>query len=164
MKDILSSVFGFLKYFLLIAAFGLVFYCINITYARLEKPLSEAVGVFIPFGFVLLMYIVNLVIRSKSVKGNLLFNFVSVFVFSITIVICLRAMFDSNMILFERYGINFNPAYFADNLSMVESMLYMIGGANVLLVLCDIIGKERKKKNKDKKKVSASKEKDDDKE
>ncbi len=164
MKDILSSVFGFLKYFLLIAAFGLVFYCINITYARLEKPLSEAVGVFIPFGFVLLMYIVNLVIRSKSVKGNLLFNFVSVFVFSITIVICLRAMFDNNMILFERYGINFNPAYFADNLSMVESMLYMIGGANVLLVLCDIIGKERKKKNKDKKKVFASKGKDDDKE
>lgn len=145
MKDILCKLFSFFKYFLLIVAFGLVFYCINVTYGRLEKPLSDAISVFIPFALVLLMYIINLIVRSKSVSSNLLFNFVSVFVFGITIVICLRAMFDSNMILYLRYGINFNPSYFADNLSMIESMVYMIGGSNVLLLICDFVNRGKKK-------------------
>lgn len=146
MKDILCKFFGFFKYILLVVAFGLVFYCINVTYARLEKPLSDAINVFIPFGFVLLMFIITLIVKSKSVGKNLLFNFVSVFVFLITIVVCLRAIFDTNMILYYRYGINFNPAYFSDNLSMIESMLYMIGGANVLLLICDIFNKKPKSK------------------
>ena len=81
--------------------------------------------------------------NGKNIK-NLLFNFVSVFVFLITIVVCFRAIFDTNMILYYRYGINFNPAYFSDNLSMIESMLYMIGGANVLLLICDIFNKKPK--------------------
>ena len=144
MKDILCKFFGFFKYILLVVAFGLVFYCINVTYARLEKPLSDAINVFIPFGFVLLMFIITLIVKSKSVGKNLLFNFVSVFVFLINIVVCLRAIFDTNMILY--YGINFNPAYFSDNLSMIESMLYMIGGANVLLLICDIFNKKPKAK------------------
>lgn len=142
MKDILCKFFGFFKYILLVVAFGLVFYCINVTYARLEKPLSDAINVFIPFGFVLLMFIITLIVKSKSVGKNLLFNFVSVFVFLITIVVCLRSIFDTNMILYYRYGINFNPAYFSDNLSMIESMLYMIAGANVLLLICDIFNKK----------------------
>lgn len=146
MKDILCKFFGFFKYILLVVAFGLVFYCINVTYARLEKPLSDAINVFIPFGFVLLMFIITLIVKSKSVGKNLLFNFVSVFVFLITIVVCLRSIFDTNMILYHRYGINFNPAYFSDNLSMIESMLYMIGGANVVLLICDIINKKPKAK------------------
>ena len=111
MKRILSGFFGFFKYILFIAAFGLVFYGIMTTYGRLEKPLTDAVDVFIPFAFVLLVFIITLITRSKFVKDNLLFNFVSVFIFIFIIVVCLRAMFDKNMILYYRYGINFNPAY-----------------------------------------------------
>lgn len=146
MKEILCKFFGFFKYILLIVAFGLVFYGIMITYGRLEKPLTEAVDVFVPFAFVLLIFIVTLIVKSKSVGENLLFNFVAVFVFIVIIIVCLRAMFDTNMILFYRYGIDYNPAFLSDNLSAIEAMLYMIGGANVVLLLCDFIKREKKSK------------------
>lgn len=146
MKEILCRFFGFFKYILLIVAFGLVFYGIMITYGRLEKPLTEAVDVFVPFAFVLLIFIVTLIVKSKSVGENLLFNFVAVFVFIVIIIVCLRAMFDTNMILFYRYGIDYNPAFLSDNLSAIEAMLYMIGGANVVLLLCDFIKREKKSK------------------
>lgn len=149
MKEILCKLFGFLKYILLVVSFGLVFYGIMVTYGRLEKPLTDAVSVFIPFAFVFLVFIITLVTKSKFVGDNLLFNFVAVFAFIVTIIICLRAMFDTNMILFHRYGINYNPAFFSDNLAAIEAMLYMIGGSNVVLLICDLIKKERKPKVKE---------------
>lgn len=156
MKEILSKFFGFFKYILLIISFGLVFYGIIVTYGRLEKSLTDAVDVFIPFAFVLLTFIITLIVKSKSVGENLLFNFVSVFVFIVIIIVCLRAMFDTNMILFYRYGIDYNPSFFSDNLSAIEAMLYMIGGSNVILLLCDFIN--RKKKTKETEIVSEKKE------
>ena len=126
MKDVLNKMFSILKYILLITAFGLVFYGIMATYSRLDKPLSEATGVFIPFAFVLIMFIVN-IIFSNSANKSLLFNFVSCLVFVVSIVISLRSMFDKNMLLYYKYGINFNSAFFADNLSAIQFMLYVIG-------------------------------------
>lgn len=143
MKDILCKIFGFFKYVLLVISFGLVFYGIMVTYGRLEKPLTDAVYVFLPFAFVLVVFLVTLISRSKSISESLLFNFVAVFVFLVIIIICLRAMFDNNMILFYRYGINYNPAFFSDNLSAIEAMLYMVGGANVIFLLCDFLGREK---------------------
>lgn len=144
MKDILCKLFGFFKYILFIVAFGLVFYGIMVTYGRLEKPLTDAVDVFIPFGVVLVLFIITLIVKSKYVGSNLLFNFVAVLVFILTIVICLRSMCDTNMILYHRYGIKFNPAYFSDNLSAIQSMLYMLAGANALLIICDFVNKKKK--------------------
>lgn len=144
MHDILSKFFGFLKYILLVVAFGLVFYGIIVTYGRLDKPLTDATDVFVPFGFVLIVFLITLIVRSKAVGKNLFFNFTSVFVFVVIIIICLRSMFDTNMILFHRYGVNFNPAFFADNMSAIIAMVYMIGGANVLLLLCDFFNKKDK--------------------
>lgn len=146
MEKILSKLFGFLKYILLIVAFGLVFFGIMKTYARLEKPLTDAVNIFIPFAFVLLMYVVNLFKKNKHVSDNLFFNFVSVLTFVVIIIICLRSLFDTNMILWSKYNIDFNPAYFADNISLIKSLLYMIGGANVLLFICGIVDRDKKKK------------------
>ena len=100
MKDILSKVFGFLKYILLIVSLGLVLFGIMTTYSRLNKPLLEAVSVFVPFVLVLLVFVVSLVMRSKLSDSKLLFNFVSCFVFVVTIIIGLRSMFDKNMLLF----------------------------------------------------------------
>ena len=142
MKDVLSKLFSFLKYILLIISFGLVLFCIMTTYVRLEKPLTEAVGVFVPFVFVLVIYLINIVIRSKAVGNNLLFNFVSCMIFIVTIVICLRSMFDKNMLLYYKYELNFNPAFFADNLSAIEFMLYMIGITNVMLLIVGFLSKK----------------------
>ena len=143
MRDILSKLFGFLKYILFIAAFGLVLFCIMKTYARLQKPLTDAIDVFIPFGIVIILFVIGLATRSKSVGKNLLFNFVCTIVFVFTIVICLRSMFDTNMILYHRYNISFNPAFFSDNLSAVVPMLYMIASADLILLICDFINREK---------------------
>lgn len=143
MKDILSSLFGFLKYFLLIIAFGLVFYGIMVTYARLEKSLVQAVPIFIPFILVLFTYIFSIVINGKNVSKNLLFNLTSVLVFSVVIIICLRAKFDTNMILYHRYQIHFNPSYFADNLAIIKALVYMIGISNIILLICNVLEKDK---------------------
>ena len=145
MKTILCKIFSFLKYILLIAAFGLVLFGIISTYARLDKPLTESFGVFIPFAIVLITYIINIIVRSKHVSNSLLFNFVSVAVFVLAIIICLRSMFDTNMILFYKYGINYNPSFFADNLSAICTMVYMIGFSNIILLICDFIDRDKKK-------------------
>lgn len=144
MKDILSKLFAFFKYILLVAAFGLVLYGIMMTYSRLEKSLVEAVNVFIPFGFVLITFLITLITQSKKIGNNLLFNFICCFVFSIIILICLRSMFDKNMILYHKYQMNYNSAFFADNLSAIEVMLYMIGAANVLLLISDFLTRKKK--------------------
>ena len=147
MRELLCKIFSFLKYILLIVSFGLVFYGIINTYGRLEKPLTEAISIFVPFGVVLLLFLINLFTRSKYTSTSLLFNFVSVFAFVVIIIICLRSMFDTNMILFHRYGIDYNPSFFADNLSVICAMLYMIGASNVILLICDILDKDKKIKN-----------------
>lgn len=146
MRELLCKIFSFLKYILLIVSFGLVFYGIINTYGRLEKPLTEAISIFVPFGVVLLLFLINLFTRSKYTSTSLLFNFVSVFAFVVIIIICLRSMFDTNMILFHRYGIDYNPSFFADNLSVICAMLYMIGASNFILLICDILDKDKKNK------------------
>ncbi len=147
MKDVLASLFGFLKYLLLIISFGLVFFGIMTTYSRLNKSLLDAIGVFLPFALVLLVFIISMIMHSKLSKSKLLFNFVSCLVFVVTIIIGLRSMFDKNMLLYYKYQINFNPTFFADNLSAIEFMLYMIFVSNVLLIICDIL--KKKKNNND---------------
>lgn len=144
MRDVLGKILSFLKYILFIIAFGLVFYSIMKTYGRLEKPLSEAINVFIPFGLVLITFLISLVTRAKYVSKSLLFNFVSVLFFIVVIIVCLRAMFDNNMVLFYRYGIDYNPAFLSDNLAGFMAILYMIFGANVILLLCSLIDRNKK--------------------
>ena len=135
--------FGFLKYILLIVSFGLVLFGIMTTYSRLEKPLTDAFGVFLPFGLVLLTYLITLITSNELSKSKLLFNFVSCFAFVVTIIIVLRSMFDKNMLLFYKYQINFNPTFFADNLSAIKVMLFMIFVSNVLLIISDYLTKNK---------------------
>ena len=146
MKDVLAKLFGFLKYILLMVSFGLIFFGIMTTYSRLEKPLTDAVSIFLPFVLVLLSFIVTMIMNSNLYNSKLLFNFVSCLVFVVTIIIGLRSIFDKNMLLFYKYQINFNPTFFADNLSAIEFMLYMIFTANVLLIICDLLTKSNKAK------------------
>jgi len=144
MKEILSKLFGFLKFILLIIAFGLVFYGIMATYARLQKPLTEAVNVFLPFVLVLIVFFVNMIIGGKYSRSRLLFNFVSCFSLMVTIIIGLRSLLDKNMLLYYKYDIKFNPTFFADNLSGIQVMLYMIFAANILLIVYEKLSGKKK--------------------
>lgn len=146
MSNILCRICGFFKYILFAVSLGLVLYGIMVTFGRLEKPLTDGMDVFVPFGIVLVMFIITIFSRSRSVRDNLFFNFVCVITFIVTIIVCVRSMFDTNMILFYRYGIDYNPTFLADNLSAICAMMYMIAGANFLLLLCDLINRKRKDK------------------
>lgn len=157
MRDILCKILSFLKYIMFIIAFGLVFYSIIKTYGRLEKPLSEAINVFVPFGLVLFAFLISLVTRAKYVSKSFLFNLVAVLFFVVVIIVCLRAMFDNNMVLFYRYGIDYNPAFLSDNLAAFIAMLYMIFGANIVLLLCSFL--DRNKEIKESKEEEVEKEK-----
>ena len=48
------------------------------------------------------------------------------------------------MVLFYRYGIDYNPAFLSDNLAGFMAILYMIFGANVILLLCSLIDRNKK--------------------
>lgn len=143
MNEILCKFFSFAKYILLIIAFGLVFYGVMVTHSRLGKPLSDSMDIFFPFLFVFVIFLANLFIRNKSISENLFFNFVSVLVFSLIILICYRSMFDTNMLLYHKYDIKYNPSFFSDNLSAIKVMLYMLGASDIILLGCDFIGRKR---------------------
>ena len=156
MEKILAKFFGFLKYLLLIAAFGLTFFGIMKTYSRLDKSLFEAFDVFLPFALVLIMFMVNLFVKNKHVNDNLFFNFVSCLAFSVMILVGVRSLFDTNMVLWSKYNIDFNPAYFADNISLIQALLYMVFASNVVLFVCGLLDTNKNKKviaNKENKKV-----------
>lgn len=145
MKVFFSRFLGFLKYVLLIVSFALVFYGILVTYKRLDKNILEAIPLFIPFFVILVVYIINLFIKSNIIKDNLFYNAVSAIVFVVIIIILIRAKFDTGMILYYKYAIDFNPAYFADNLSTIQMMLYTLAGSNVLLMLSTLFDEKKVK-------------------
>lgn len=144
MNKILSRIFSVLKYILLIAAFGITLYGMIMTYKRLEKDLVEAIPTLLPFAILLITFLVNLFIKSPVIKNNLLYNFTAVVVLAVIIVIGLRAKFDTNMLLYYKYKIDYNPLYLSDNLSSIKLMLYCLTGANVLLMLSTIFDRKKK--------------------
>lgn len=143
MNKILSSFFGIIKYLLFVVSIGLVAFGIVKTYGRLDKPLTDSISVFVPFVFVLVLFFVNIFTRNKYTRDNLFFNFLAVLLFTAIIIICLRSMFDKNMVLFYRYNIDFNPEFFSNNLSLIQMGLYLLGAANLFLVICHFLDKKK---------------------
>ena len=132
-----------LKYLLLVVAFCLTFIGILKTYQRLEKSLVESVPTLLPFAVLFIVFIVNLFIKKPVIKDNLLYNLTACLALAVTIIVGIRAMYDTGMILYEKYGIGFNPLYFSDNLGSVRIMLYCLAGSNVLLMLSTVFDKRK---------------------
>lgn len=145
MNKILAKMFGILKILLFILSIMSVLFGILSTYSRLEKSLLDAISIFIPFILLLVIYIVNLIRRDSKINDNLFLNFVSCIVFTAIIVFGVRAKLDTNMVLYYKYGINYNPSFFSDNLTFVVSMLYCLIVSNFFLIVASILGKEKKK-------------------
>lgn len=147
MSNIFSKVFFFLRYILIVIAFLLIFMGIIFTYQRLEKSLSESISVLLPFVLVFIVFIINLFVSKKSCSENLLFNFGTFLILIVVVLIGLRAKFDTNMLIYYKYNISYNSAYLADNLAMIDSMLYIVFASNILLIIGDLFGKKEAKKN-----------------
>lgn len=144
MNKILSKFFEIIKIIFFVASIVLVLFGILSTYSRLQKSLTEAINIFIPFILLFIVYLINFARKDKKVNENILLNFVSCLVFISIIIFSLRSKFDTNMTLYYKYNIGFNPAFFSDNLAFVITMLYCLILSNVFLIISSLMSNEKR--------------------
>lgn len=147
MKRIINGLFSFLKYVLLILAFGLTLFIILRMYTRLSKTLNDAVFVFLPYAILLLLFILNICLKREAVTKNIFFNITASLVFSVNIFVCLRAILDRNMLFNVIQKMDVNSNYFDNYLSFNQIMLYGLILADIIFMFVP---------NTKKKKVSSS--------
>ena len=148
MIKIFNKLFNFLKILMALVSLGLTLYILIFMYQRLEKnPFGESFfeffGVLLPFILLIISFVLNIVLRHKNVTGNAFYNAGCVTALASILYICYRTLVDQNMVFFGKdgYGINFN--YFADQISQIKVMLYIMFVVNIFLM---IEGKLNKKK------------------
>ncbi len=119
-------------------------YIVIFMFKRLAKDvfgqnLMEFLAIVFPYFLLLILNIVNIFLKQKSVNDNLFYNATSFFV-SITILIfCYRALFDKNMFLWYKYGYNINFNYFSDQIAAIKVMLYGLSIGNILLMISNYL-------------------------
>lgn len=134
MKKMINILFYVLKFILLIAAFALTLYIILAMYQRLDKSMIDSVSIFLPFGAILIMFLINLCLKNKGVVNSLFYNLTSCIVFSTIIVVSCRAIFDKNMVLNQIMGYNIDFTYFNDFIPFMNLMLYGLVISNLFLI------------------------------
>lgn len=145
MQKILSRLFHVLKFVMLAIGFLVVFYGILVTYKRLNKNLLSALPVIMPFVVLLIMFVINGFSKKYSLKDNLLYNFTCFIVLLAVIIVGVRAKIDTNMILYYKYKIDYNPLYLSDNLSTIRVLLYGLSIATVFYMLPGLVDGKKKK-------------------
>lgn len=153
MINIINKMFSFLKVILLLAAFMITLYITMYMYYNLEKqPLGsdfmEFFANLLPYIILLVLFVINFVLRQKSVNNSIFYNLTCVIVFGAIIFMGYRALFDENMVLWHKTDYHINFEYFADQLSQIKVMVYGLIGANVLLMIEGFLSKEKKEKSK----------------
>lgn len=162
MKKVINIMLGVLKYLLLLVAFSASLFIVLKMNQRLGKSITDSINIFIPYGILLLLYILNFSLDRRAILDNLFYNLTSCLVFSTNLVVFYRAVFDYNMLFngIQKMGVNFN--YFNDYLSFNRIMLYGLIIADIIFMFIP----NMKKKNtinlelKDNKEVKESKKED----
>ena len=149
MKNILNTMFYILKFILFFVALGLSFYIILGMYNRLEKDYIGCINLVIPYILVIIIFCVNLFKNQQVVTKNIFYNITCVLVFSTITVVCLRAIFDKNMLLNGIMGYNINFSYFSDFLVFMKIMLYGLFLGNIFLILSGIEIREKKQEEEE---------------
>lgn len=143
MKNILSKLFYVLNYVLMFISFTLILIGILFTYSRLDKSLVGAITIFIPYILVVILMVVNLFNKKSNISNNLLFNLTGFLVFLTIIIIGLRAKFDTSILLYQKYKINYNPNFLADNLSTIRVLLYCLSASNALILIRSLFNEKQ---------------------
>lgn len=140
MVKILNKLFYILKNIMLPILLLATIYIVAYMFQRLEKnmfgeDLYEFIFIIVPYLLLIILSFINFTFYQKSVSKNFFYNITS-FIIMLTIgVFCYRALFDSNMILWHRYGYNINFHYFSDQIAPIKVMLYGLSVANILLMI-----------------------------
>ncbi len=144
MVKLLNKLLIILKNILLPITLFASIYIVIFMFKRLDKDvfgqnLMEFLAIVFPYFLLLILNIVNIFLKQKSVNDNLFYNATSFFV-SITILIfCYRALFDKNMFLWYKYGYNINFNYFSDQIAAIKVMLYGLSIGNILLMISNYL-------------------------
>ncbi len=134
MKKLLNVLFSFLKYILLLAAFGSTLFVVLKLYTRLEKDITQSLNVFLPYFVLLVMFVISFCLNREYVRKNIFFNITCCLVFGTNLVVIYRAIFDTNMLFnsIQKMGVNFN--YFNDYLAFNNIMLYGLAVSNLVFM------------------------------
>lgn len=148
MKRILNGLFFVLKWILLLSSFAITFYIILSMYDRVNKSLIESIDLFIPYVLILILFMINIFLKQDSVSKNIFYNLTCCLVFTTTLVVGARAIYDKNMVLNEIMGYGINFSYFNDFLAFMKVLLYGLSIGNIFFMVHE---KEKKEEPKTKK-------------
>lgn len=136
-------------------------------YQRLEKNILDALDIFIPYVFLLILLLLNHILKQKYVTSNIFYNITCCLVFSLFIFVSYRAMFDNYMILSLKNSYNMSFYYFSDMISPFKALLYLLIVSNICLIIVGSLSKREvqlvednystNSKNKNKERVSNKK-------
>ena len=148
MIKLFNKLFNILKVLMLFISFLATMYILIMMYVRLEKEpfgndFMEFFGVVLPFILVLIAFVVNIVGKHKVVNENIFFNTSAIISFSAILLFCCRSLLDKNMVLWTAAGYNINFTYFADKITQINVMLYLMLVIDFVLIF---YGKLTKKK------------------
>ncbi len=134
MKKIINAIFYVLKFLLFLGAFGLTLMIIVQMNTRLNKGFMTTINVFIPFLLLLILFVINLILKQRSVTNQLFYNITCCLVFAVIIYVGYRAMMDKNMVLNDKYGYGIDFNYFNNFVSYLKIMLYGLCIGNIFFM------------------------------
>ena len=143
MKQIFNYMFYLLKFLLLIGAFGTTLFVMMRMNMRLDRNIVDSLHIFIPFIVLLVVFIINIIFKQNGVTNNLFYNLTCCLVFATVLFVGYRAIFDTNMVLNEKYGYGIDFNFFDNFIAYMNIMLYGLSIADIFFMF-----KEREKSKK----------------
>ena len=134
MKKIFNWLFYGLKFILLIGALGLTLFVLIRMNVRLEKNMMSVIPELVPFAILLILFVINMIFKQKSVNENVFYNLTCCLVLVTIVCVSLRAIFDTNMVLNAKYGYGVDFNFFDNFVPYINIMLYGLSIADVLFM------------------------------
>ncbi len=140
MIKIFNYLLNFIKIVLILVSFTLVSYISLFMYKDLNKDilhnyLLEFSLILLPFIILIFIYIYTLISKNKTVNENMYFSLVNFICLSAILVICLRTIFDKNIVEYYLHDVSISYNYFTDYLSFIKVMIYSLIISHLLLII-----------------------------
>lgn len=153
MIKILNRLLFHLKNIILFITLVATIFIVMFMFQRLEKDifgsnLLEFISIIFPFTLIIMLSLINLFFKQKTIIDNTFYNITSFLVSIVISIFCYRAIMDQNMLFWHKYGYNMNFNYFSDQISAIKVMLYGLSLANIILMINGFIKTEEVEKNK----------------
>lgn len=146
MKKIFNGLFYVLKFLLLIVAFGISIFILIRMNIRLEKDITTIIPILLPFLFVFILFIVNMIFKQVGITKNIFYNLTCCLVLITIIFVGYRSIFDTNMVLNQRYGYGIDFNFFDNFIAYMNIMLYGLVLSNILFMFREKNDNEEKSK------------------